>query len=132
MSNDAIAVVLGHGQLAHGLVSAVHAITGLGSRFLPLSNDGLGAAEIEARLREALDATGARVIFTDLPAGSCNFAACRLLRDRRDVVVVTGANLPALLHFAMHGAAAPTDAAAEAAERGTASVRLLTGTPRGD
>jgi PTS system N-acetylgalactosamine-specific IIA component len=132
MSDADIAIVLGHGDLAAGLVSAVHAITGLGARFRPISNSGLGNAEIEKLLREALDATGAHVVFTDLPAGSCNFAACRLLRERADLVVVTGVNLPALLQFALHGEAPSSEAAAEAAERGAQALRFLTGKPRGD
>lgn len=140
MSDSQIAIVLGHGQLAYGLVSAAELITGIHDRFIALSNDGLGTAEIEALLRERTEATGARVIFTDLPAGSCNFAACRLLRVRPDIVVVTGVNLPALLYFATHGEAPPSDsvepasyrAAEEAAARGAAAMRFLRGKPRDD
>jgi N-acetylgalactosamine PTS system EIIA component len=140
MSNSHIAIVLGHGQLAHGLVSAVERITGIHDRFIALSNDGLGASEIEALLRDRIEATGARVVFTDLPAGSCNFAACKLLRVRPDIVVVTGVNLPALLHFATRGEPAGGDggepaellAAQEAAERGAAAMCFLRGTPRGN
>lgn len=137
MSDSARAIVLGHGQVAQGLVSAVELITGITGRFTALSNDGLGMPEIEELLRERLDATGARVIFTDLPAGSCNFAACRLLKLRADVVVVTGVNLPALLHFATHADAPAGEvegevAAEEAAERGAAAMRFLRGRPRDD
>lgn len=130
MSESDVAIVLAHGELAAGLVSAVHQITGRGDRFLALSNSGLGTREIEALLRERLDATGAHVIFTDLPAGSCNFAACRLLRERSDLVVVTGVNLPALLHYATHDSVPGSEAAAGAAERGTASLTVLTGSAR--
>jgi PTS system N-acetylgalactosamine-specific IIA component len=137
MSDTPIAIVLGHGRVAEGLVSAVERITGITDRFIALSNEGLGTSEIEAMLRERMEATGARVVFTDLPAGSCNFAACRLLRVRPDIVVVTGVNLPALLHFAASGeppAGEGRDASAfrvaeEAAERGAASMRFLRGTP---
>lgn len=140
MSDFRTAIVLGHGEIAHGLVSAVERITGIHGRFIPLSNDGLGTSEIEALLRERTEATGARVVFTDLPAGSCNFAACKLLRVRPDIVVVTGVNLPALLHFATHGES-PSDedalagahrAAEESAERGAAAMRFLRGKPRDD
>lgn len=140
MSDSGIAIVLGHGQIAHGLVSAVERITGIHDHFVALSNDGLGTNEIEALLRERMEETGARVVFTDLPAGSCNFAACRLLRVRPDIVVVTGVNLPALLHFATHGEPPASDgevpsahrAAEEAAERGAAAMRFLRGKPRDD
>lgn len=137
MSDAPVAIVLGHGRVAEGLVSAVERITGISDRFIPLSNEGLGTAEIEEMLRVRLEESGARVVFTDLPAGSCNFAACRLLRVRPDIVVVTGVNLPALLHFATSGAPLARDGgdspafrvAAEAAERGAASMRFLRGKP---
>lgn len=137
MSDTPIAIVLGHGSVAEGLVSAVERITGITDRFVALSNEGLGTAEIEELLRARLEETGARVVFTDLPAGSCNFAACRLLRVRPDIVVVTGVNLPALLHFATSGAPPSGDGsgtaafrvAEEAAERGAASMRFLRGKP---
>ncbi|HEU4641663.1 MAG TPA: hypothetical protein VFS44_04345 [Gemmatimonadaceae bacterium] len=125
-----VAIVLGHGDLASGLVSAVHQITGCGSRFIALSNTGLATPEIETLLRERLEATGARVIFTDLPAGSCNFAACRLLRELPDLIVVTGVSLPVLLHYATHAELPPAEAAAQAAARGAASLKVLSGTPR--
>lgn len=128
-----VAVVLGHGALADGMVSAVENITGQGGRFAALSNTGLSTDEILIRLRELLDRTGARLVFTDLPAGSCNHAACRVLRERPDVVVVTGANLPALLTVATaDGAATPRELAERAVARGAPSVRVITGPPRGD
>ncbi len=137
MSDTTPAIVLGHASVAAGLVSAVERITGITDRFIALSNDGLGTNEIEQMLRERMEATGARVVFTDLPAGSCNFAACRLLRVRPDIIVVTGANLPALLHFATSGVVPDTEgpedtevaAAEEAARRGAAAMRVLRGKP---
>jgi PTS system N-acetylgalactosamine-specific IIA component len=130
MMSDPVAIVLAHGELAAGLVSAVEQITGMGSRFLAMSNSGLSGAELEVRLRAMVDETGARVVFTDLPAGSCNIAAFRLLRDR-DVVVVSGVNLPTLLHFVTHPQLSPEQAAAEAVERGAPTLKVTLGTPRG-
>lgn len=123
------AIVLAHGNVADALVAAVDLITGRGDRFSPLSNQNLGAAEIDALLRERVQALGARVIFTDLPAGSCNFAACRLLKDLPGLIVVTGVNLPALLQFATRDTAADADAVAAAVERGGSALRVLTGRP---
>ena len=119
------AIVIAHGDLASGMVSAVQQITGRGERLVPLSNSGMDAAEMEAKLRELLDRTGARLIFTDLPAGSCNFVACRLLKERRDLVVVTGVNLPTLLHFAMHDQLPPRDVAEQAVQRGAPALRVI-------
>lgn len=128
--SDSVSIVLAHGELAAGLVSAVEQITGMGSRFVAMSNSGLSSAELEVRLRALVDETGARVVFTDLPAGSCNIAAFRLLRDR-DVIVVSGVNLPTLLHFVTHPQLSPEEAATEAVERGAPTLKVTLGTARG-
>lgn len=128
--SEPVSIVLAHGELAAGLVSAVEQITGMGSRFVAMSNSGLSGAELEMRLRALVDQTGARVVFTDLPAGSCNIAAFRLLRDR-DVIVVSGVNLPTLLHFVTHPNLSPEEAATEAVERGAPTLKVTLGTARG-
>ena len=128
--SDQISIVLAHGQLASGLVSAVEQITGMGSRFIAMSNTGLSGAELEQQLRALVEQTGAKVVFTDLPAGSCNIAAFRLLRDR-EVIVVSGVNLPTLLHFVTHPQLSPEVAATEAVERGAPTLRVTLGTARG-
>jgi N-acetylgalactosamine PTS system EIIA component len=101
VSDEAIvvAVVAGHGRFAEGMVSAVQQITGRGAAFATLSNSGLAPADIERELLARLDDSGARVIFTDLPAGSCTMAARRVQRARPEVALVTGANLAALMEF---------------------------------
>lgn len=101
MSDAPRAVVAGHGEFAVGLVSAVQQITGLGHLLTPVSNTGLAPAAIDAAIRGALDATGARVVFTDLPAGSCTACVRRLLKGAPDVTLVTGVTLPTLLAFVM-------------------------------
>jgi N-acetylgalactosamine PTS system EIIA component len=129
--SDSISIVLAHGQLAAGLVSAVEQITGMGDRFIAMSNSGMSGAELEQQLRALVEQTGAKVVFTDLPAGSCNIAAFRLLRDR-EVIVVSGVNLPTLLHFVTHPQLSPEEAATEAVERGAPTLRVTLGTPRGN
>jgi PTS system N-acetylgalactosamine-specific IIA component len=115
------AVVAGHGTFAAGIVSAVQQITGLGARFTPVSNSGYDAAALESAVRAAVTASGASVIFTDLPAGSCTIAARRVARGDPALAVVTGVNLALLLEFAMKGAC---DAASIAnnVEKGRASI----------
>lgn len=117
------AIVAGHGDFAAGLISAVQQITGLGEQFVAISNTGLAGETIEAMVKEALARTGATVVFTDLPAGSCTMAARRLARLGPDIVVVTGVTLPTLLAFAL-GATVE-----EAVARGRESLTQLGGTP---
>jgi PTS system N-acetylgalactosamine-specific IIA component len=118
------AIVAAHGKLAQGLVSAVDVITGLGASLSAVSNEGLATAGVQAALARVLDETGATVVFTDLPAGSCTLAARRLQRDRATIVVVTGVNLPMLLEFVLRDGSGAPDVAA-AVERGREHVRLL-------
>ncbi len=131
MSSAGIALVAGHGDYASGLVSAATEIIGEINAFVAMSNRNLGADEIERLMRELVKTRGVRVIFTDLPAGSCTIAARRIVRDQPDVTLVTGANLAALLHFASHEAGTAYEAAASAAERAKASV-LVVGSPGGN
>ena len=123
--SDVRAVVAGHGDFAQGLISAVQQITGKGSVFVAISGRDLSGADLEALLRTTIAETGARVVFTDLQAGSCTMAARRVLRDRTDVLFIAGANLPMLLDFALSAEADPVVAAQHAMERGQAAISTV-------
>ncbi|HEY2027486.1 MAG TPA: hypothetical protein VGG78_10780 [Gemmatimonadaceae bacterium] len=124
------ALVAGHADFASGLVSAVDLITGRGAQLVPIQVRGLCGDDIQKLLRETLLQSGARVIFTDLQAGSCTMAARRVLRDIEGVVLVAGANLPMLLDFVMSRNPDAGSAAASAAERGRAAVSVVEGEGR--
>lgn len=115
-------IVAGHGTFASGIISAVEQITGRGAQFVPISNTGLCLDDIQGALAQALDTTGARVIFTDLPAGSCTMAVRRMIRERPGVLLVTGVNLSLLLDFAMQDVDDPAQAVQTALDRGRASM----------
>jgi N-acetylgalactosamine PTS system EIIA component len=67
------------------------------------------------------------VVFTDLQAGSCTMAARRYLRDRKDVLLVAGANLPMLLDFVFADKLPAIEAARHALERGRAAITATGG-----
>ena len=121
------AIVAGHGNFAAGMVSAVQQITGRGDVFHTVSARDLSGADLEGLLRRAIDETGTRVVFTDLQAGSCTMSARRVLRDRQDVLVVAGVNLPMLLDFVFADSLPPVEAARHAIERGKAAIMALGG-----
>ncbi len=123
-SSPVRAVVAGHGTFAAGIISAVDQITGLGAQFVAVSNTGMAPAAIEAQVREALADSGATVVFTDLPAGSCTMAVRRMARLSPGITLVTGVTLPTLLAFAL--GADPVEAVA----RGKESLMLVEA-PRG-
>lgn len=126
--SSARAVVAGHGDFAAGLLSAVAQITGRDDVFLGLSNHALSAQDVERMLRDAVTAGPARVIFTDLPAGSCTMAARRLQREHPQLIVVTGVNLAALLDFVF--AEGPDAESAEGAvEKGRAALAVAGASP---
>jgi len=119
------AVVIGHGEFAGGLVSAVGQICGMADKLVVLSMTGMTPESIETTIREQLDRTGARVIFTDLPAGSATIAARRIVKEDPGIVLVSGVNLATLLDFVFNTAVAATEAARTAAERGKASLIVV-------
>lgn len=121
------AIVAGHGEFAAGLVSAVAQIVGREDRFVALTNRDLGREDIERTLREALDSSGAEVIFTDLPAGSWTLVARRLQRERPTLVLVTGANLASVLDFALGTEERVEEAARQAADKGRAALGVVEG-----
>ena len=84
------AIVAGHGMFAEGMLSAIEQISGRTDVFIGLTNRDLSAQGVEALMRERLAESGASVIFTDLPAGSCTMAARRIQREQPDIAVVTG------------------------------------------
>jgi PTS system N-acetylgalactosamine-specific IIA component len=117
------ALVAGHADFAAGLVSAVDLITGRGGELVPIQVKGLCGSDIEQLLLDSMMATGVRVVFTDLQAGSCTMAARRVLRQLGEGTLVAGANLPMRLDFGM-SANGDAAAAAAAAERGRAAVSV--------
>jgi mannose/fructose-specific phosphotransferase system component IIA len=126
------AIIVGHGEFAAGMISAVEQITGMGELFVPLSNTGLSAADVLARLRQLVDANHTEVIFTDLPGGSCNLAAAKIAVVAPAVTVVTGVSLPVLLHYALHGDVPPRQAAEDAVARAIPALKVVARSPRGD
>ena len=118
------AIVAGHGTFPEGMVSAIQQITGFGNVFVPMSNSGLSGEDIEARLRTRADDLNVKVFFTDLPAGSATMAVRRMMRDRAGIVLVTGANLAALLEFLFCEDEHPDDAARLAVEKGRTAMSV--------
>jgi mannose/fructose-specific phosphotransferase system component IIA len=92
-------VVVAHGEMADGLVSAVRRIVGDAADSLhALSNDGKSPAVLREELDE-LAGDEPVVVFVDLATGSCGIAALSCCRDRARRVLVGGVNLPMLLDF---------------------------------
>ena len=114
-------VVVAHGQVARALVEAAEEISGLRGALSAVSNAGLGRADLERRVMDAVAGRPA-IVFVDLPSGSCLFAALRRMGGQPDVKVVTGVNLVMLLEFLFHREEPLEAVAQRAAESGAKGI----------
>jgi N-acetylgalactosamine PTS system EIIA component len=126
-SSESRAIVIGHGDFAVGIASAVAQITGRGESLVTMSNRGMSGDAIEAALATTAEKTGARVIFTDLPGGSATIAARRVIRSRDSLTLVAGVSLAVLLDFVMSEDPDPRAAARHAADRGKSAITVIGG-----
>ena len=95
-------VVVAHGGLSDGLLSALFRVAGEQDNLWPLSNQGLGGDELETRIRGILDERDAgreAYLLSDMDGGSCGQACRRLLASGRVKGVFYGVNLPLLVEF---------------------------------
>ena len=96
----AIGVVVAHGAMAEGLVSATRKIAGGAADSLrALSNDGKSPSDLRVELDE-IAGDDRVVVFVDIQTGSCGMAALSCCKDSVRRVVVCGVNLPMLVKLA--------------------------------
>ncbi len=95
-------VVVAHGDMARGLISAVRRIAGSAADSLePLSNAGKSPEVLRQELDE-LAGEDPVVVFVDLSSGSCGIAALACCRGKVRRALIGGVNLPMLLDFAFN------------------------------
>ncbi len=94
------ALLVTHADLGAALLRAAEQIYGPVDGVEVLSNSGLSRADLEREIaaRVARWPEGGLVL-TDFPGGSCQQGGLLAARDRPEVVVVSGINLPALLDY---------------------------------
>jgi len=98
------ALIVGHGEFAQGLLSALEQIIGPVQSVRVASSQGRTRNEIEAMVHEARQAFGGQplLVFTDLQGG-CSTTVCgSLLRAETDVGIICGVNLPMLVKYVQY------------------------------
>lgn len=95
-------IVFAHGLMAAGLVDAVRTITGCSPEVLQALSNVEGSPEVLRERLQGLVDGGPTIVFTDVRASSCSTLAAAAQREGDIVSVVSGVNLPMLLHFAFH------------------------------
>ena len=117
-------VIFTHAGLSESLVRAVTEITGDDESLVAVSNCGLGRDGLCDTVT-GLVKFGPTVVFVDLPGGSCFQAVVAVTRDRDDVALVTGVNLPMLLDFVFNRDVSPAQAAERATTVGLQAIRAM-------
>jgi mannose/fructose-specific phosphotransferase system component IIA len=119
------ALIVMHGDLAEALLRAAALLYGPVEGVEVMSNQGLSRTALEEQIATRVAAwPDGGLVLTDLWGGSCHTCGASAARGR-EVIVVSGLNLPILLDYLHNRDAVP---AAELAERllrkGQDSIRL--------
>ncbi len=98
-------VILTHGDLCFGLKDTLEGIMGKQQGLSVLSNAGLGKEELTSALHQKINQKNfdGAVIFVDMFGTSCwqtaKKVASKPSRDKGEIAVITGVNLPMLVKF---------------------------------
>ena len=124
------ALLVMHGDLAQALLRAAEKVVGPIEGVDVVSNEGLSRDDLERAIARHVDGWSAGgLVLTDFWGGSCHICGASVARDRGEVILVTGLNLPTLLDYLhnrdKYGA---EDLAERLREKGQASIRVQRGT----
>ncbi|UCF70694.1 MAG: hypothetical protein JSW49_10970 [candidate division WOR-3 bacterium] len=95
--------MIGHGSFAETLLRTAEQIVGKQELVEVISNSGLSCDILNTRLEQTIEQnnTNETIVFVDLPGGSCTISCYNMLRNREDLNVICGINLPVLIEFFM-------------------------------
>jgi len=96
-------IVVGHGNFAETMLKTAEQIVGKQKLVDVISNAGMSCNLLNEMLERTLgqNNTNDTIVFVDLPGGSCTISCYNILRNRKDLNVICGINLPVLIEFFM-------------------------------
>ncbi len=94
-------IIIGHGTFAEAMVATAEKIVGEQPDIEVISNEGFSCETLSKQIAQVLHEKKEEdtVIFLDLPGGSCTISCYSVLKDHRDLNIISGVNLPMLLEF---------------------------------
>jgi mannose/fructose-specific phosphotransferase system component IIA len=100
MNRPVPALLVMHADLSAALMRAAATVYGPVEGLEMLSNESLSKDALEAAIEERVSrwAEGG-LVFTDFFGGSCHLCGARAAHDHRDVIVISGINLPILIDY---------------------------------
>ena len=95
-------IIIGHGTFANAMIATAEKIVGKQSDVQVVSNEGFSCDTLSQHITQLLanDVTDT-IVFLDLPGGSCTISCYTIMKDHRDLNVISGVNLPMLIEFFM-------------------------------
>ncbi len=126
MSATVPALLVMHADLSAALLRAAAKVYGPVEGLETLSNEGLSKDALEEEIERRVSAwPDGGLVFTDFFGGSCHLCGARAAHEHRDVVVVSGLNLPILLDYLHNRDDYPVrDLAERLRQKGQESIRL--------
>ncbi|MGQ9664953.1 MAG: PTS sugar transporter subunit IIA [bacterium] len=93
-------IIIGHGDFAASMLKTVEKILGKQEMVEVFSNEKLSCEALVEILRNALAADEQeKIVFVDLPGGSCAISCSNLLKSHNELKILCGVNLPMLIEF---------------------------------
>ncbi len=122
MNEPVRGLIVAHASLSSAMVATVEKICGdMGDALRPISNEGRNPERLQEAIRQQVG-EGPVILFTDLGAGSCAFAARKMAQERPDTGFVCGLNVPMLVDFVFHREAAVDDLVPRLVEKGREGI----------
>ena len=96
-------IVIGHSNFAKAIIDTAEQIIGKQPYINVVSNKGFSCDVLCEKIAELINSNKGQdtIIFLDLPGGSCTISCYKLMKDKQDLNIICGVNLPVIIEFFM-------------------------------